>query len=196
MEYKEFLDLAQRSIQNTIVTGSGSFETYREDVESFKAEHHDIIEQFGLMESELFVMFMMIIKNYDEIQQCASSGRGTSFAKECVRQYDSFLSKIPISTNSVFYRADKYTRIENFDKRAFYICEHFLTASTSPFIFDNYSNCVKLIINKRIRGNSKAHDVFRIFEVKGEKQVNFERNTKFQIDNIDKKNKEVVLTEI
>ena len=43
---------------------------------------------------------------------------------------------------------------------------------------------------------SKAHDVFRVFEVKGEKQVNFKRNTKFQIDNIDKKNKVVELTEI
>ena len=88
------------------------------------------------------------------------------------------------------------TRIENFEKRASYICEHFLTASTSPSIFDKYQNCVKLIINKRIRGMSKAHDVFRVFEVKGEKQVNFKRNTKFQINNIDKTNKIVELTEI
>lgn len=196
MEYRDFLELAMGSIKERIHVGNGSFDTYREDVEMFKSEHPDIIEQYGLTESELFVMFMMLIKNYDEIQQCASSGNGTSFDKECVRQYDSFLNKIPISTSNTFYRADMYTRIENFEKRASYICEHFLTASTSPSIFDKYQNCVKQIINKRIRGMSKAHDVFRVFEVKGEKQVNFKRNTKFQIDNIDKKNKVVELTEI
>lgn len=196
MEYSDFLEIARSSIQNRIHVGEGSFETYRENVEKFKAEHPDIIKQYGLTESELFVMFMMLIRNNDEIQQCASLEKGTQFIKECVHQYDSFLSKIPISTNSVFYRADMYTRIENFEKRAFYVCEHFLTASISPSIFDNYQNCVKLIINKRIIGNSKAHDVFRVFEIKGEKQVNFERNTKFQISNIDKTNKIVELTEI
>jgi len=196
MDYYDFLELAKVSIQERIYIGKGSYNTYKDNVETFKSEHYDIVRQYGLTESELFVMFMMIVKNYDEIQQCASSGRGTSFTKECVRQYDSFLSKIPISTNSVFYRVDKYTRIENFDKRVFYRCEHFLTASISPSIFDNYQNCVKLIINKRIIGNSKAHDVFRVFEIKGEKQVNFERNTKFQIDNVDKINKSVLLTEL
>lgn len=196
MEYSAFLELARSSIQGSIYVGNGSYDTYRENVETFKTEHPDIIDQYGLTESELFVMFMMLIKNYDEIQQCASSGNGTQFAKECVCQYDSFLSKVPISTNNIFYRADMYTRIENFEKRAFYTCEHFLTASTSPSIFDNYQNCVKLIINKRIIGNSKAHDVFGVFEINGEKQVNFERNTKFQINNIDKTNKIVELTEI
>lgn len=196
MYYNDFLDLARSSIRECIHVGKGSFETYRENVETFKSEHSDTIEQYGLTESELYVMFMMLIKNFDEIQQCASSGTGTPFAKECVCQYESFLSKIPISTNNILYRADKYTRIENFEKKAFYNCEHFLTASISPSIFDKYQNCVKLIINKRIRGNSKAHDVFKVFEVKDEKQVNFESNTRFQVNNIDKTNKIVELTEI
>ena len=84
MEYSAFLELARSSIQGSIYVGNGSYDTYRENVETFKTEHPDIIEQYGLTESELFVMFMMLIKNYDEIQQCASSGNGTQFAKECV----------------------------------------------------------------------------------------------------------------
>lgn len=103
MEYSDFLELARSSIQESIYGGNDSFGSYRENVETFKTEHPDIIEQYELTESELFVMFMMLIKNYDEIQQCASSGKGTLFVQECVRQYDSFLSKVPVSESSISF---------------------------------------------------------------------------------------------
>ena len=63
MVYNDFLKLAKSSIQERIYVGEGSFETYRENVETFKTEHPDIIDQNELTESELFVMFMMLIKN-------------------------------------------------------------------------------------------------------------------------------------
>ena len=34
-------------------------------------EHSDIIRLYNLTEAELFVMFMMLTKNYDKIQQSA-----------------------------------------------------------------------------------------------------------------------------
>ena len=115
MVYNDFLKLAKSSIQERISVGEGSFETYRENVETFKTEHPDIIDQNELTESELFVMFMMLTKNYDEIQQCASSGKGSQFAKECVRQFDSFLSKVPRSKSDMFYRVchDKFVELTN-----------------------------------------------------------------------------------
>ena len=85
MEYNDFLDLAERSIKKRIYVGQGSFSIYKECVDKFRNEHPEIIAQYDLTESELFVMFMMLMKNYDEIQQCASSGKGSQFAKECVR---------------------------------------------------------------------------------------------------------------
>lgn len=200
MEYGAFLELARSSIQECIYVGNGSFETYRENVETFKSEHPDIIKQYGLTESELFVMFMMLIKNFGEIQQCASSGRGTLFTQECVRQYDSFLSKIPVTTNSTFYRLERYYNVGDFDKirktGKNFVCQHYLTVSSSSSIFKKMGDGVKLYINKRLIGNSKAHDVFKIYNQTGENQINFERGTKFQIDSVDKKNNTVILTEL
>lgn len=196
MTYTDFWDLAQKNIHNTIVTGSGSFETYRENVETFKVEHPNIIEQYGLTESELLVLFMMLFMNYDEIQQCASSGNGTAFAKECVRQYDSFLKKVPVSTSSVLFRVDKYQHIDNFVKMSIYVCECYLTASTNQVVFSGFQNGIKFVINKRFAGTTKAHEVFKIFNANDEFQVNFERNTRFRVDGIDKKDKVVFLTEL
>lgn len=200
MEYIEFLDLAQKNIKNTIITGNGFIETYKEYVETFKFEHPDIIEQYGLTESELFVMFMMLIKNFDEIQQCASSGRESQFTKECVRQYDSFLSKIPVSESLILYRVERYYKIHDFERMwktgQSFDCSYFLTASNSRTIFEKFGDGVKIYINKRRIGNSKAHEVFKVFDGNGEMQVNFERNTRFRIDNVDKINKSVMLTEL
>ena len=196
MEYSAFLKLARSSIKERIYVRNGSFETYRENVETFKAEHPNIIEQYGLTESELFVMFMMLIKNYDEVQQYASSRRETKFAKECVRLYDSFLKKVPVSTSSVLFRVDKYQHIDNFVKMSIYVCECYLTASTNQVVFNGFQNGIKFVINKRFAGTTKAHEVFKIFNANDEFQVNFERNTRFRVDGIDKKDKVVFLTEL
>ena len=196
MEYKEFLELAKSSIQERIYVGEGSFQTYVDAVESFKLEHSDIIKQYCLTESELFVMFMMITKNFDEIQQCAMSETGTRFNKECVRLFDSFLGKVPRSNSYMFYRVDKYQRIENFINKSTYDCNCYLTASINSPDFKNYQNEVKIEIRRRLIGKTKAHEVFKICNVNNEYQVNFERNTKFEIDLVDKENKIVRLKEL
>ena len=196
MEYNDFLDLAGRSIKKRIYVGQGSFSIYKECVDKFRNEHPEIIAQYDLTKSELFVMFMMLTKNYDEIQQCASSGRGASFAKECVRQFDSFLSKVPRSNSYMFYRVDKNQRIENFINKSTYDCNHYLTASTICPDFKNYQNEVKFVICRRLIGETKAHEVFKICNANNEFQVNFERNTKFEIDYVDKNDKSVRLIEL
>ena len=196
MVYNDFLKLAKSSIQERIYVGEGSLETYRENVETFKTEHPDIIDQNELTESELFVMFMMLTKNYDEIQQCASSGKGSQFAKECVRLFDSFLSKVPRSKSDMFYRVDQYQRIENFINTSIYDCNHYLTVSTNNSVLENYQYGVKFVIHRRLIGKTKAHDVFVVNNVNNEFQVNFERNTRFEVNSLDKKNKIVVLTEL
>jgi len=196
MVYNDFLKLAKSSIQERIYVGEGSLETYRENVETFKTEHPDIIDQNELTESELFVMFMMLTKNYDEIQQCASSGKGSQFAKECVRQFDSFLSKVPRSKSDMFYRVDQYQRIENFINTSIYDCNHYLTVSTNSSVLENYQYGVKFVIHRRLIGKTKAHDVFVVNNVNNEFQVNFERNTRFEVNSLDKKNKIVELTEL
>ena len=196
MEYSDFLELARSSIQESIYVGNGSFGSYRENVETFKTEHPDIIDKYELTESELFFMFMMLTQNYDEIQQCASSGKGSQFAKECVRLYDSFLSKVPRSKSDMFYRVDQYQRIENFINNSTYDCNHYLTASTICPDFKNYQTEVKFVICRRLIGETKAHEVFKICNANNEFQVNFERNTKFEIDYVDKKDKTVRLKEL
>ena len=196
MVYNDFLKLAKSSIQERIYVGEGSLETYRENVETFKTEHPDIIDQNELTESELFVMFMMLTKNYYEIQQCASSGKGSQFAKECVRQFDSFLSKVPRSKSDMFYRVDQYQRIENFINTSIYDCNHYLTVSTNSSVLENYQYGVKFVIHRRLIGKTKAHDVFVVNNVNNEFQVNFERNTRFEVNSLDKKNKIVELTEL
>lgn len=196
MVYNDFLKLAKSSIQERIYVGEGSFETYRENVETFTTEHPDIIVQNELTESELFVMFMMLTKNFDEIQQCASSGKGSQFAKECVRLFDSFLSKVPRSKSDMFYRVDQYQRIENFINKSTYDCNHYYTASTNYSILENYQHGVKFFIHRRLVGKTKAHDVFVVNNVNNEFQVNFERNTRFEVNSLDKKNKIVELTEL
>ncbi len=196
MEYNDFLDLAEKSMKERIYVGQSSFSTYKEYVDKFKNEHPEIIAQYDLTESELFVMFMMLTKNYDEIQQCASSGKGSQFAKECVRQFDSFLSKVPRSKSDMFYRVDQYQRIENFINTSIYDCNHYLTASTICPDFKNYQNEVKYVICRRLIGKTKAHEVFKICNANNEFQVNFERNTKFEIDYVDKKDKTVRLKEL
>jgi len=196
MEYNDFLDLAEKSMKERIYVGQSSFSTYKEYVDKFKNEHPEIIAQYDLTESELFVMFMMLTKNYDEIQQCASSGKGSQFAKECVRQFDSFLSKVPRSKSDMFYRVDQYQRIENFINNSTYDCNHYLTASTICPDFKNYQNEVKYVICRRLIGKTKAHEVFKICNANNEFQVNFERNTKFEIDYVDKKDKTVRLKEL
>ena len=196
MEYNDFLDLAEKSMKERIYVGQSSFSTYKEYVDKFKNEHPEIIAQYDLTESELFVMFMMLTKNYDEIQQCASSGKGSQFAKECVRQFDSFLSKVPRSNSYMFYRVDKNQRIENFINKSTYDCNHYFTASTNYSILENYQHGVKFFIHRRLIGKTKAHDVFVVNNVNNEFQVNFERNTRFEVNSLDKKNKIVELTEL
>jgi len=196
MEYNDFLDLAERTIKKRIYVGQGSFSIYKECVDKFRNEHPEIIAQYDLTESELFVMFMILTKNYDEIQQCASSGKGSQFAKECVRLFDSFLSKVPRSNSYMFYRVDKYQRIENFINKSTYDCNHYLTASTICPDFKNYQTEVKFVICRRLIGETKAHEVFKICNANNEFQVNFERNTKFEIDYVDKKDKTVRLIEL
>ena len=196
MEYKEFLELAKSSIKKRIYVGQGSFSSYMEYVGKFKNEYEGIIARYDLNESELFVMFMMLTKNFDEIQQCASSGKGSQFAKECVRLFDSFLSKVPRSKSDMFYRVDQYQRIENFINNTTYDCNHYLTASTICPDFKNYQNEVKYVICRRLIGKTKAHEVFKICNANNEFQVNFERNTKFEIDYVDKKDKTVRLKEL
>ena len=196
MEYNDFLDFAERSVKDRIYMGQDSFSTYKECVDKFKNEHPEIIAQYDLTESELFVMFMMLYKNYDEIQKCALSGSGTLFDKECVRLFDSFLSKIPRSNSYMFYRVDKYQRIENFINKTTYDCNYYLTASTICPDFKNYQTEVKFVICRRLIGKTKAHEVFKICNANNEFQVNFERNTKFEIDYVDKKDKTVRLIEL
>lgn len=196
MEYGDFLELAKCSIQERIYVGKGSFSTYEENVESYKSNHSEIIDQYGITESELFVMFMMLTKNFDEIQQCASSGKGSQFAKECVRLFDSFLSKVPRSKSDMFYRVDQYQRIENFINTSIYDCNHYLTVSTKSSVLENYQCGVKFFIHRRLIGKTKAHDVFVVNNVNNEFQVNFERNTRFEVNSLDKKKKIVELTEL
>ena len=196
MVYNDFLKLAKSSIQERIYVGEGSLDTYRENVETFKSEHSDIIEKYSLTEPELFVMFMMLINNSDEIQQCASSGNGTPFAKECVRQYDSFLSKVPISDNAIFYGLDPSDRVENYVNISTFNYKRYMIASTRQSIFDNLKNGVKYIINKRRIDKTKAHEVMWWNDANNTKTICFERNTKFEINRLDRINKIIELTEL
>lgn len=202
MEYKEFLELANTSIQNGIHVGNGTFEEYKSYIGSFTRDYPNVIKQYGLTESELFVMFMMLYKNYDEIQQqFFPLGKMSSFSKECINQYDSFLRKVPVSTNLIHYRLERYYKIGDFEKimkqGQNFVCHHYLTASSSRTIFEKLGDGVKLYINRPIIDKkSKAHEVFKVYNDTKENQVNYERNTYFQINRVDKQNRVVELTEL
>lgn len=202
MDYKDFLELAKKSIAEGIHVGEGSFESYKEYVESYKSNHSEIIDQYDFTESELFVMFMMITKNYDEIQQqFFSSRKSTPFTKECACQYDSFLNKVPVSVSPVHYRLERYYKIADFERMwkfsQTFECHHYLTASSSSSIFEKMGDGVKLYINRPIIDkDSRAHEVFKIFNGTNENQVNYERNARFQINRVDRSNRIVILTEL
>ena len=197
MEYDKFLNLAVKLMSNRVYVGEGSFCAYKQCVESFKMEHSDIMEQYDLTESELFVMFMMTMKNYSDVQeQFFIPSRANSFTRACALLFDSFLNKTPRSTFSTFYRSDEYQRIGNFENKLYWVCQHYLTTSTSSSIYKKRPKGIKIIITRRLIGDSKAHEVFRICNVLDEFQVNFERNTRFRIDNIDREDKVVYLTEL
>lgn len=197
MKYEEFLVLAEGAIQPQIHVGESTFSYYKECVENFTKEQPDIIKQYNLTESELFVMFMMVIKNCVEIQeQFFSPEKSNAFTRECINVLDSFLAKTPRSTSHVFYRVDKSQRAENFVGKATFEFPQYLTASTNNTVFKNFQTGVKLIINKRAIGETKAREVFKICNVNNEFQVNFERNSRFRIDAIDRQNKTVELTEL
>ena len=202
MEYNEFLELAKTSIQNCIHVGNGTFEEYKSYIDSFTRDYPNVIKQYGLTESELFVMFMMLYKNYYEIQQqFFPLGKMSSFSKECMNQYDSFLRKVPVSTNLVHYRLERYYKIGDFERimkqGQNFACHHYLTASSSCAIFKKLGDGLKLYINRPlVDKESKAHEVYKIFNDSRENQINYERNTKFQIDNVDKNNNTIILTEL
>lgn len=197
MDYKEFLKLAEKCIRNRVIIGGGSFITYRNCVDTFKKEHLDVVEQYGLTDSELFVMFMMVMKNYSDIQEQFFPPYSTNaFARKCAGLFDDFLKKIPISSNSEFYRRDGYCRLGNFRKGGVYYCEHFLTASITRSIFDKHTYGIKFVIIRRLIGDSKSHEIFKIYNVYDEYQVNFERNTKFRVEDVDIKDKTVYLKEL
>lgn len=71
-----------------------------------------------------------------------------------------------------------------------------MIVSTHQSIFDNFQNGLKLVINRRLIGTTKAHEIFKIFNANDKFQVNFERNTRFRVDGVDKKDKVVFLTEL
>ena len=202
MEYKDFLELAEGSLQNRIYVGKGSFSDYKERVEEFKKDRPDIIDKYRLTEPELFVMFMMVIKNYGDIQeQFFPLSRKTLFSRACMQNYDSFLKKIPVSTSFRHYRLERYYNIGDFEKMwktgQHFICNHYLTASSSNSIFQKLGDGVKLYLNKpKIGKVSNVRAVFEIYNETKENQVNYLRNSRFQIDYVDKQKKEVILTEL
>ncbi|MBQ5981361.1 MAG: hypothetical protein IJL54_04230 [Prevotella sp.] len=105
-------------------------------------------------------------------------------------------SNVPRSDSYIFYKVDKYQRIENFINKGTYDCNCYLTISTIRPDFNNYQNEVKFLICRRRRGKTKAHEVFKIFNPNNEFQMNFERGTRFEIDFVDKKDKCVRLNEL
>jgi len=169
MEYSDFMELAKTSISNCIHVGNGTFEEYKLYVDLFIKERPIVVKQYGLTESELFVMFMMIFKNYDEIQQqFFLLGKMSPFSKECMYQYDSFLRKAPVSTNLTHYRLERYYKIGDFEKimkmGKIFVCHHYLTASSSRTIFEKWGDGVKIYINRPIIDkNSKAREVYKIY---------------------------------
>lgn len=197
MDYNVFLELAKSSLQERVYVGESTFQTYKEYVESFKSDRSDIIDKYGITESELFVMFMMLIKNESDIQeQFYSGGKSNLFTKECASLFDSFLNKMPRTTSSILYGVIKHLRIDSFIMKSVYDCAHYLLVSKYQSIINPNQNGVNLIINKRLIGESRAHDLFELYDPKDEKLICYERNTRFQIDNIDKDNKTVLLTEL
>lgn len=198
MEYVDFLRLAETYLPNRVFVGKGnaSLETYKDCVTTLKKDNSGIVAQYGLTDSELFVMFMMTMKNYSDIQeQFFFTDNANPFTKACATIYDSFLEKMPRSSSRTFYRRESYYQMGTFRKGCLFRCKHFLTASTSREIFDKRKDGIKLVIDKRIIGETNAHEIFSVFNGSNEFQVNFERETIFRVDEIDIKGNKVYLIE-
>lgn len=193
-EYNDFIALGRKCYPKQDNRGITNFNS--EVLANVYPKKKDILDNYGVTKCELFALIMMEGFFPECIQRPLVFGLKTnSFIERCISYFDSLLSKAPKTSSIVLYRQDHFNSVEYYkelyNKGKHYICSSFLTASTDDY--DN-SRGVKLVINPKLDGKTKAHDVYRIMnhgeDIKGaipENQVNFERNAEFEITGIDEK---------
>lgn len=191
-EYNEFIALGRKCYPKQDNRGITNFNS--EVLANVYPKKKDILDSYGVTKCELFALIMLEGFFSDDIQRPLVFGLKTnSFIERCISYFDSLLSKTPKTSSVVLYRQDHFNSVEYYkelqNKGKNYICSSFLTASTDDY--DN-SRSVKLVINPKLDGKTKAHDVYRILNHgennKGEipeYQINFERNAEFEITSID-----------
>lgn len=191
-EYNEFIALGRKCYPKQDNRGITNFNS--EVLANVYPKKKNILDSYGVTKCELFALIMLEGFFSGDVQRPLVFGLKTnSFIERCISYFDSFLSKTPKTSSIVLYRQDHFNSVEYYkdlrNKGKTYICSSFLTAST-----DDYANSrsVKLVINPKLEGKTKAHDVYRIMnhgedikEAISENQVNFERNAEFEIMGID-----------
>lgn len=191
-EYNDFIALGRKYYpkqDNREITNFNS-----EVLANVYPKKKDILDSYGVTKCELFAL-IMLEGFFSECIQCplVLGLKTNSFIERCISYLDSLLSKTPKTSSIVLYRQDHFNSVEYYkelqNKGKYYICSSFLTASTDDY--DN-SRSVKLVIDPKLDGKTKAHDVYRIMNhgevingAKPENQVNFERNAEFEITGID-----------
>lgn len=192
-DYNDFIVLGKRCYPKQDSRGITNFNCGT--VENTFPMKKEILENYGITKVEYFVLLMLEGFFSGDIQRPLVYGQApNAFIKNCIANFDSLLVKTPQTSAGIIYRQDHYNSLEYYENLQkmgkLYVCPCFLTASTDDY--DNSRN-VKLVITPKVNGETKAHDVYKIYnhgeDIQGalpENQINFERNTEFKITSIDK----------
>lgn len=173
--------------------GGLSLEDYVKPVNKEYLKHKENCKDYNITKIEFFVYALMIGTFSREIQKPLARGdKPNKFIKECHKLFDSFLTKTPKTKHEIVCRKEQYAPLcsfeESYKSKKPILYQHYLTGSK-----DDFKHELQLVITPLPNGITKAHDVYLFYNHgmesdNGEYQINFERNTSFIVDKIEKRN--------
>lgn len=198
MDTNELIDLAKQYYCEN------HYQTYIDETTSFfdeliaKDDVCNVLDSFEISDEEFYCLLLLYARAYKFIQPSLIYCENNPFIELFVNLFDSLLTKVPRTRLNTIYRQDPHIDInkvkELYEKGLPYTPQNYLTCSKDDF--DN--NSVKLVILPLPNGESRAHEVYLLYNYgieheNPEYQINFERNTPFAIKSIEEKGNKTII---
>ena len=158
-------------------------------LDKLKQDKKSEIQTYNLNDSELLSILLLMGSAFSLINGCLYTDCCDDLERALHECLDSALLKLPKCTTSILYRQDRYWKIEEITEKQIIKIPAYFTTSLEDY--ENTTN-IKWIITPLNNELTKAHNLFEIYDPGDELehkewQVNFERNTEFVIDKIEKR---------
>ena len=141
------------------------------------------IQKYGLNDSELLSLLLLMGNAYSLIQECLYTGNCNELAQSLHECLDSALLKLPkCDAEKLYRREDDFRRkIDDIKTGGTITIPAYFTTSLDDF--EDAQNIVWIItpLKKEL---TKARNLFEIYNPADEYQVNFERNTSFIVKDV------------